>query len=38
VEEIKTKLHFSSGQIYMAKHRVSKLFKKELQLLMEEEA
>ncbi len=37
VEEIKNKLNFSSGQIYMAKHRVGKLFKKELQLLMEEE-
>jgi RNA polymerase sigma-70 factor (ECF subfamily) len=37
VGEIKSKLHFSSGQIYMAKHRVGKLFKQELQLLMEEE-
>ena len=37
VEEIKKKLNFSSGQIYMAKHRVGKLFKQELQLLMEEE-
>ena len=37
VKEIKSKLHFSSGQIYMAKHRVGKLFKQELQLLMEEE-
>ena len=37
VEEIKSKLHFSSGQIYMAKHRVGKLFKQELQLLIEEE-
>ena len=37
VEEIKKKLNFNSGQIYMAKHRVGKLFKQELQLLMEEE-
>ena len=37
VEDIKRKLGFSSGQVYMAKYRVGKLLKKELEILLEEE-
>ena len=36
VDDMKKKLGFSSGQIYMAKYRVGKLFKHELERLMEE--
>ena len=37
VEDIKRKLGFSTGQIYMAKYRVGKLLKQELEILLEEE-
>ncbi len=37
VEDIKRKLDYSSGQIYMAKYRVGKLLKQELEILLEEE-
>ena len=37
VDDMKKKLGFSSGQIYMAKYRVGKLFKHELEQLLEEE-
>ena len=37
VEDIKRKLDYSSGQIYMAKYRVGKLLKQELEKLLEEE-
>ena len=38
VEQIKKKLNFSAGQIYMAKHRVGKIYKTELNMLMEKDA
>ncbi len=38
VEQIKRKLNFSAGQIYMAKHRVGKIYKTELNMLMEKDA
>ena len=37
VDDMRKKLGFSSGQIYMAKYRVGKLLKHELEQLMEEE-
>ncbi len=37
VDEIKNKLGFSAGQAYMAKYRVGKLLKEELEILLEEE-
>ena len=37
VNDIKIKLGFSSGQIYMAKYRVGKLLKHELEQLLKEE-
>ena len=37
VNDIKKKLGFSSGQIYMAKYRVGKLLKHELEQLLKEE-